>query len=179
MRKKKRGVFTARGWLAIGLILCAIAGACATADDVTPSTPPEWIGEVPPDGVLWGTGSARLQIESLALQAASTQARREIAEQLNVQAQTMVTEYVSEGETLIRETITREITSANLSGAVINAREQTADGTWWVRVSLPKADAMKVISAAVDRTAASSSDIEVQEALKMLNVQLEKDQELR
>ena len=176
---KKRGMFTGRGWLVIGLILCVLAGAAAcatadTADNYTPGSAPEWAGEVPPEGVLWGIGSAKLQIESLALQAASTQARREIAEQLNVRVQTMITEYAGEGGTLIRETITREISSADLSGSVINAREQTADGTWWVRVSLPKAEAIKTISAAVDRTAASFSEARAQEALKMLDAQLEK-----
>ena len=172
---KKRSMFTGRGRLVTGLILCVLAGAaaCATVEDIPPSQAPAWINEVPPENVLWGIGSAKLQIESLALQAASSQARREIAEQLNVQVQTMITRYVSEEGTLIRETLTREISNANLSGAVINAREQTADGTWWVRVSLPKAEAMKVISAAVDRTAASASETRAQEALKILNAQLE------
>ena len=192
---KRRSMFTGRGWLAIGFILCALAGAAAgiilyirvgssttgeseavappeaiALDDSIPSVVaiPEWINELPPEDAFWGIGNSKLEDESLALEAAVSDARWDIAAQFSMLIQSMVTEYISEEGTLIREIVTREaVTNIDLSGAVINAQERTADGTWWVRVSLQKADAMK----------ARNAELKTREALKMLDAELEKAQQ--
>ena len=137
---------------------------------------PEWIDELPPEDALWGFGYAKMEDESRALEAAISQAQWDVAAQLGAKFQSMISEYVSEEGTLIRESFTREISNADLSGAVINAQEQTADGTWWVRVSLPKVDAQKLKNDAIGSEAERLADLKAREALKMLDAKIEQAQ---
>jgi hypothetical protein len=166
---KKRDAFTVRGWLAAVCILCVIAGAAAAQE----SHAPEWINELPPEDAFWGIGSAKMEDESLALEAAVSKAQWDVAAQVGTELRQIISEHVSEEGNLIRESYTRETIKPIPFGAVINAQERTADGTWWVRVSLQKADAREFINDAIGSEAA---DLKAQEALKLLDALMEKDQ---
>ena len=112
-----------------------------------------------------------MENESLALQVAAAEARRDIAEQLSVLLQRMFIDYAPAEEPLSRERLTGEIIDTGLFGAVINARKRMPDGTWWVRVSLQRAEAVKAVSHIIESEAARFAGIKAQEALKMLDAE--------
>jgi hypothetical protein len=173
-------------WLIAAFIAALAAAGCgssapAAATAAPPPTAPDWVDELPPEDAFWGIGSAKLQNESLAQQAATSRARRAVAEQLSVLVQGMLTDYAREAGTLndstslqLVESVGRDVVSNQLSGAAPNARKRMPDGTWWVRVSLQKADAKKAAASAIDSEAARFADFKAGEALKMLDAQLDK-----
>lgn len=168
------------------LFIMACGSSPAPAPAPTPSSTvdpnvPEWLDELQPEDELWGIGSAKLQNDNLARQAAGSRARREIASQLSVQVQGMLTDYAREAGTLnnstslqLVESVGRELVNQNLSGAIPNAQKRTPDGTWWVRVALKKADASKLVNNAVENEVSRYADFKAQEALKLLDANLDK-----
>jgi hypothetical protein len=164
------------------IITAAVSGCASTPPPesaAAPASAPEWIDELPPEDAFWGIGTAKLQNESLAQQAATSRARRDVAGQLSVLVQGMLTDYTREAGTLndstsiqFIESVGRDLINANLSGASPNARKRMPDGTWWVRVALNKADAQKAITDVVDSESARFSSFKAQEALKMLDQKL-------
>jgi hypothetical protein len=173
-------------WLIVALIAAVVVEGCGSAPATTATaapalTAPDWADELPPEDAFWGIGIAKLQNESLAQQAATSRARRAVAEQLSVLVKGMLTDYAREAGTLsdstsiqLVESVGRDLVSNQLSGAAPNARKRMPDGTWWVRVSLPKADAKKAATSAIDSEAARFADFKAQEALKMMDAQLDK-----
>ena len=178
-------------WIITALIMALVVAGCGsapaatapvTAQEAALPTAPDWVDELPPEDALWGIGMAKLQNESLAQQAATSRARRAVAEQLSVLVQGMLTDYAREAGTIsdstsiqLVESVGRDVVSNSLSGAAPNARKRMPDGTWWIRVSLQKADAKKVAASAIDSEAARFADFKAQEALKMLDAQLDKN----
>ena len=172
-------------WIIAAFIAALVVAACGSSAPAAAAAPPldapDWIDELPPEDAFWGIGIAKLQNESLAQQAATSRARRAVAEQLSVLVQGMLTDYAREAGTLsdstsiqFVESVGRDVVNTPLSGAVPNARKRMPDGTWWVRVALQKADAKKVATSAIDSEAARFADFKAQEALKMLDAQLDK-----
>jgi hypothetical protein len=158
----------------------APAPASASAPSYDPNLP-EWFDDLMPEDELWAIGSARLQNDNLARQAAASRARRELATMISVQAQSMLTDYAREAGTLnnstslqLVENVGRDLVNQNLSGAVPNKQTRTPDGTWWVRVALKKADANKLVNNVVENDASRYADFKAQEALKMLDANLDK-----
>jgi hypothetical protein len=145
-------------------------------------TPP-WFADIPPEDAFWGIGFIKMTNPTLAMQTATQLAQRDVAQQLGTLVQGMLTNYAREAGTLsnpssIRavEDITKSVVNTNLSGALPNARVQTADGTWWVRVSLQKADAKRAVNDVVESEAARFADFKAHEALKMLDAEVNKTQ---
>jgi hypothetical protein len=165
---------------AIGAVLLAGCGSTpASPPPPPPLNAPEWVEELPPEDAFWGIGIARLQNESLAQQTATSRARRDVAGQLQILVQGMLTDYAREAGTVndstsiqFIESVGRDLVNATLAGAAPNARKRMPDGTWWVRVSIAKADAKKVVNDVIDNEAARFAEFKAQEALKMLDQQL-------
>ena len=192
-------------WIIAALIAALVVAACgsapvasapapapapAPAQEAPPPPPPSraiprpsWFNDVTPADVLWGIGFINLDDPTLAMQTATQLAQRDVATQLSVLVQSLLTNYARTAGTQNQssslraiEGITKSVVNTNLSGAVPNARMQTDDGTWWVRVSLRKADALKAINDTVDSEAARYADFKAQEALKMLDTEVSKMQ---
>jgi len=149
-----------------------------------PSGTPDWYEDMPPADAFWGVGSARLEDESQSQQLATFRARRDVAEQLSSIVQGMLIDYYRQAGALDKpnttafiENISKGLVNANLVGAVPNARKRMDNGTYWVRVSLMKADAKKVITDTYDSEAARFSEFKAREALKELDFNLNKYQE--
>jgi hypothetical protein len=168
--------------LIMAAIISGLVLGCASPPPPVAAPPmdaPEWVDELPPEDAFWGIGIAKLQNEGLAQQTANSRARRDVAGQLSVLVQGMLTDYAREAGTLndstsiqFIESVGRDLINANLSGAAPNARKRMPDGTWWVRVALNKADAQKAVNDVVDNEAARFADFKAQEALKMLDQKL-------
>ncbi|MDR2717646.1 MAG: LPP20 family lipoprotein [Treponema sp.] len=148
-----------------------------------PSGTPDWFEDMPPDDAFWGIGRAKLEDESQSLQVATFRARRDVAEQLSTVVQGMLIDHYRQAGTLDKpnttafiENIGRGLVNANLVGAAPNTRKRMDDGAYWVRVSLKKADAKKVITDTYDSEAARFAEFKAREALKMLDFELNKYQ---
>ncbi|MDR2803700.1 MAG: LPP20 family lipoprotein [Treponema sp.] len=135
------------------------------------------------DTEIYGIGSAKLKNQDLARRAAETRARRSIANNLSIQVQGMVSDYSREAGTLENdaslqfvEDVGREITNAKLNGVKIVRREQTKDGTWWVLASYSKSNAKDELTNVIENEAPRYAEFKAQEALKMLDAQLDKQQ---
>ena len=164
--------------LAAVLMAATLLGSCATQRNV-----PEWVDQLPPQNELWGIGYVKLQNESLARDAAISRARRSVAEQLGVLVQGMLTDYARESGTLQNtasiqsiERVTQDIVNTNLSGATPNVQKRMDDGTWWVRVSLIKSDAQKVIDDIFTTEASRYADFRASEATRMMQQRIAETQ---
>ena len=147
----------------------------------TNTNAPNWLNDLPKDGEYWGIGFAKLQNESLAMRTATSRARRDVAERISVQVQGLLIDYANESGTLNNarsiqkiETIGKDLVDLTLSGASPNARTQMGDGTWWIRVALPKEDALRDINRIVNNEMADYAEFKADQALKMLNSEIEK-----
>jgi hypothetical protein len=166
------------------------AASCASKPSSTigignqSSSIPDFI-ENPPESntEIYGFGSAKLHNEELARQTAEARARRAIANNLSIQVQGMLTDYSREAGTLtdsssiqLIENVGREITDVKLSGVKIIKRERSKDGTWWALASYPKDAAKDEIANVLEHEASRYAEFKAQEALKMLDAQLDKKQ---
>jgi len=70
------------------------------------------------------------------------------------------------------ENIENNIVNMNLSGAVVNAREQTSDGTWWVRVAVKKAEVSRQVNSIVSNEMADFAEFRADQALRRLEAEL-------
>ena len=172
------------GVLFAALMIAALVMGCGS-QSAAKTNAPEWADDLPPEDAIWGIGIAKLQNQSLGLETATTRAQRDVARQLSVLVQGMLTDYAREAGTLNNsssiqfiESVGRNLVNANLSGATPNARKLMPDGTWWVRVSLKKADAKKVINDTYDNEAARYAEFKAGEALKMMDANLAKFQSM-
>jgi hypothetical protein len=133
------------------------------------------------DTEIYGFGSARLNNQELARQTAESRARRSIADNLSVQVQGMLTDYSREAGTLkesgslqLIENVGRQTTNMKLNNVKILKRERSKDGTWWVLASYSKDAAKEELSNIIENEASRYADFKAQEALKMLDAQLDK-----
>jgi len=169
--------------MAVALMGCGSSPASTqtVTQPVAPLTRPSWLNEDPPEDVLWGIGIAKLQNDSLAQRTATARARRDVAEQLKVLVQGMLIDYAREAGTLNNsssiqfvEDIGKSIVNQELSGASPNKRESMPDGTWYVRVSIRKSDAKKIITDVYDNEAARYTEFKAREGIRMLDAELNK-----
>jgi hypothetical protein len=118
---------------------------------------------------------------------AETRARAGIARQLNAKVEDMVTDYSRDAGTVgsqtalsLQEVVTRQVTSMQLNGTRPLQRWKAPDGTYWFLLSYSKADAQKVLSelinSTVDSEAARYAEFKTDEALRMLDAQLAKNE---
>jgi hypothetical protein len=118
---------------------------------------------------------------------ADSGARQDLARQLQTLAQGMVTDYAREAGGInntaamqFQETVSRQIAQANLQGAVRDVSWTTPDGkTLWTRLKMSKADAARTTAneaeKAIESEAARYAEFKAMDALKMMDMQLEKN----
>jgi len=105
---------------------------------------PSWAMNVPTQqGYLYGVGSAQKQNPQLARTAAIGLARDEIARALELKVSSMFKNFMSEsgvGENAqaleFTESVTKQVASTTLNGAIVKEVEMTSDGRMWALVEL-------------------------------------------
>jgi len=137
---------------------------------------PVWFSESPPEDAIYGIGIAKLTNASLALETATTRAQRDAARQVSAVVQGMLVDYANESglaqnprSMISIENIGRNLTNMNLSGAPVDKRDQGADGTWYVRIVLKKADISRQAAAVVDTEMADYAEYRRERATELLN----------
>jgi hypothetical protein len=169
----------------MALIGCVSSGSKTTV--MNASSMPPWFDEQPPAGMLWGIGVADNAQIQMRLKVADARAKTDITRQLNTLVQDMLVDYARDAGSIdsptalqFQESVTRQISRANLQGAVKDVSWISPDGkTYWVRVKISKADAARAasdsISTAVDSEAARYAEFKAMDAIKMLETQLDKN----
>jgi hypothetical protein len=170
--------------LMAALVFMGCASKPATVSD--PDMPP-WINEQPPEGILWGIGVSSNTQQNMRLTMADSAARQDLARQLQVLAQGMVTDYAREAGGIdntaamqFQESVSRQIAQANLQGAVRDLVWTTSDKkTLWMRLKLSKEDAARTAAEqtqkAIESEAARYAEFKAMDALKMMDQQIEKN----
>jgi hypothetical protein len=169
------------------VLVCFLAALALGCKSVPPDTRvndpnvPEWLNEFPPEDILWGIGSAKQSTDTMSMTMAEARARQNIAYQLSVEVQGMITDYARDAGTInnqtslaLAESVNRQITDAKLTGAVPITRWRAPNGAWWFRVQLKKSDAAQVAADIIDSEAARYSEFKAMEALKLMDAQLAK-----
>ena len=109
-----------------------------------------------PADVLVGVGSARVGAAGLgqARTIAAGRARAEISRQLNSMVRDMMTDFVASSEVSpkdavsYQETITMQLSKADLTGSSIIEQDQDGDNNYWVVVTMGKTSVAKEINQA-------------------------------
>jgi hypothetical protein len=174
-----------------GLFLCLTALAAAglvvscgsTRQRIDDPGIPDWINDFAPEDSIWGIGSAKQSSEQMSMNTAEARARTAIARELNTKVEAMFTDYMRDAGTAgsqtalsLQEDVTRQVTSMQLNGAHPIKRWKAPDNTWWYLVEYKKSDAQAALKNVIDNEAARYAEFKADEALKMLDVQLAKNE---
>jgi len=165
--------------LIVMVAIVAITGCrTAPAPAQAQGNVPAWISEMPPEDAVWGIGTARLQNENLAMTTATSRATTAAARQIGTLVQGMLTDYANESglaenprSMIAIENIERSVVNMTITSTV-NMRERMPDGTWWIRVSVRKADALGQVDSIVNNEMADFAEFRAERALQQLDFQL-------
>jgi hypothetical protein len=167
-------------FMAAALMNCGGAPAPQRIED---PNMPEWINDFAPEDVLWGIGTAKQSSDSMSMTTAEARARTGLARQLNTKVEAMFTDYMRDAGTVgsqtalsLQEDVSRQITSLQLNGARPIKRWKAPDGTWWYLVEYRISDAKAAISSVFDSEAAQFAEFKADDALRMLDAQLAKNE---
>jgi len=142
---------------------------------------PSFVANPPVDAnYIFGVGSARLASTQQSLQTADARSRTDIAFKLDVEVQAMITDYQRTSGTVTNqaaglefvESVSRQLTAANLRGVEVVSREQTADGAYWALARISKSDAAKAAAEVLETEASRYAEFKAMDALRMMEMQL-------
>jgi hypothetical protein len=158
--------------------------ACASNSVATPASDlPPWLNDFPPEDAIWGIGSAKQSSPTMSMTTAEARARVAIARQLSTKVQAMFTDYnldagnvSSQANASLQEDVSRQITNMDVTGARPIQRWQAKDGTWWYLVEMKKSDARNQVASILGNEQAAFAQFKAQQALQMMDAQLDKNE---
>jgi hypothetical protein len=134
-------------------------------------------------GFGFDVGAAKQSSEQMSMTVAEARARTGIARQLTIQVEAMLTDYMRDAGTVgsqtalsLQEDVSRQITSLQLNGARPLKRWKAPDATWWYLVEYKVSDAKAAISDVFNSEAAQFAEFKADEALRLLDAQLAKNE---
>ena len=172
--------------LVVMIALFAVSCASAPPAPVEPkkSNLPDFVLNPPmATDAIYGVGYAKQSTMALSIKVAETNARADIASQIETTIQEAITAYaqeagVDENTQLISfvETITRQITDTTLSGATPKSRVPMDDGGVWVLMVYSKnalVDSFEEVAAEFERNEdAAFAEFKAAQAIEKLDYQL-------
>jgi hypothetical protein len=187
MKKLMKGVSTVAVLALLALMVGCGSAPQATSSAAAPaaqdSSLPAWIDELPPEDVLWGIGAAKNSSISMSRTTARNRAVVDIARQIDSRVKAMFTDYNRDAGTTgsqanlsLQEDVTRTLTDVDLSGTETSANWTAPDGTYWIRVSYPKANLLKTAAQIFDSEAAQYAEFKADQALEIMNHELERSE---
>lgn len=173
----------------LGILFIAVATllsmSCLTTTEPAKSGLPDFVLNPPmATDAIYGVGYAKKASPALSMKVAETNARADIAAQIETTIQAAMTDYVQEAgvdgnsQTIeFTESITRQITDTTLSGATPQQRVPMDDGGFWVLMVYSKeslVESFDEVAKSFERNDdAAFAEFKAADALKMLNSQLE------
>ena len=155
--------------------------ACKSTDQPKVGGLPDFVMYPPTaDDVFYGVGYGKQSTFQMSRTIAMTNARADIARQISTTIQAAVISYAQEAgvdggnQTIaFAESITREITNAELNGATPIRFEQDDEGGVWTLISYPKENFKKAAQNSFARNEdAAFAEFKADQAMKMLDAQL-------
>ncbi len=162
------------------LVSISLFAAGKTETEKVEGNLPEFVLNPPKaENAIYGVGYAKLARVDQSLTTAKARARADIARQIGVQVESVLTDYFQQSGTVessqaieFAEGITREIVNRKLGATVNEKTEQDKDGGIWVLVSFSKDDALnafeEVANSFVRSEEAAYSEFKAREATAML-----------
>ncbi|MDR2481237.1 MAG: LPP20 family lipoprotein [Spirochaetaceae bacterium] len=133
--------------------MALLAAGCSSNPAAIKGDVPSFVRKPPKDKEnFYGLGSAKMGDINMSLTMAQNRARVSIAQQISSQAKSMIDDYSAqvEGDPKTAEkfaqSVARTLSEAKLTNTEIVEQVQTKDGTWWVLISMKKADVNKELS---------------------------------
>ena len=176
----------------IGLLLAVgaavVLSACASKDVGATAGPPErrdlpdfFLNPPGPEDQYVGLGMAKLEDDNLSRTTALARGRADIAAQVSVVVESMLTDYAQESGTdgntqtlSFVERVTKEIANIELLGATTQEQYPANDGTGYVMVFFPKAAMLDEVQQVFNRNEdAAFAEFKAQQALERLNSELD------
>ena len=164
-------------------ITALVAGCGASGSSQTKvGIAPDWVNDDPPEDGFCGIGFAKTMDPSLGYQTAVFRARRDIAAQISAAVTAMLRDYSREAGTINNpaavksiESVGMELIDRDLTNARVVKRQQTSDGSWWVKVELGTRAAAKIANdSVVDNEAARFAEWKHADAEKRMEYELQK-----
>jgi len=167
------------------IVLVALLSVSCLTTKVDISDLPDFVLNPPlATDAIYGVGYGKKSTPALSMKVAETNARADIAAQIETTIQAALTDYVQEAgvddntQTItFTESITRQITDTTLSGATPQKRVPMDDGSFWVLMVYSKQQlisSFEEVTKSFERNEdAAFAEFKADEALKMLNSQLE------
>jgi len=167
--------------LTIALVLVSVLLVFSCASGKVAGLPDFVLNPPIADDVIYGVGYGHQSKPSMSKTVAETNARADIARQIETTIQASVTDYAQEAGVddntqviSFVETITREITDTKLAGAKTVKIEQDDEGGFWVLMQLDKAQMVLAAEKAFERNEdAAFAEFKADQALAKLDYQLE------
>lgn len=127
-----------------------------------------------------GLGLANLNDTNLSRRTALARARADIATQVSVSVESMLTDYAQQAGTgndtqvvSFVEQITKEVADIELQGAVTKEQYAASDGTWYAMVYFPKDALIEDVSEVFERSeGAAFAEFQAAQALERLNAEV-------
>lgn len=171
----------------LALIAAMVMSGCASKEEEAENPPerkdlPDFFLNPPnPEDMYVGLGMAKLQDDSLSRKTALARARQDIAAQVSVRVESMLTDYAQEAgadgnaQTLtFVESVSKEVTQLELNGARPEKQYAANDGTWYAMVYFPKAALLEEVGEVFARNEdAAFAEFKAQQALERLDMELE------
>jgi type IV pilus biogenesis protein CpaD/CtpE len=169
--------------LSIALMVIAVVLLAASCASTPANQTPPWLNDFPPEDALWGIGAAKQSSLQMSRTTAEARARTSVARQLNTKVDAMFTDYMRDAGTVdnqtalsLQEDVSRQITSMQLNGARPTQQWQAPDGTFWIRVEYKISDAKTALTSVFTSEEASYAEFKTEEALRLLDAQLAKQE---
>ena len=166
----------------LGLFLVV---SCSTSDtSVDTKDMPEWFMNVPiAEDAFYATGMYQSKNLSMAITAATAQARDEIARQVSVKVSNAVKSYAQEagvdGDTQVInfiETVSKQIADTTLKGSKVVEKYYAKDGTVYVMVMYETSALQETAMSEFQRNeSAAFAEFKAAEAMKWLDKELEEE----
>ncbi|MDR2078180.1 MAG: LPP20 family lipoprotein [Treponema sp.] len=177
----KKGLCVCFMALAVTMLALNCKGA-PSAHVQDPNSPP-WLSDFPPDGIIWGIGSAKQSSDEFSRTTAEVRARTSVARQIGAKVDAMFTDYMRDAGTVdspaalsLQESVSRQVTSLQINGARPIRRWKAPDGTWWYMVEYNAADAKTALAPVFTSEEARYAEFKAEEALRMMDAQLSKNE---
>ncbi|MBN2509961.1 MAG: LPP20 family lipoprotein [Spirochaetales bacterium] len=166
------------------VMLSVFAVSCASKDEVDTKDMPEWFLNVPvAEDAYYASGMYKSQNPQMAITAATSQARDEIARQVSLEVSNAVKSYAQEagvdGDSQVInfiETVSKQIADTTLVGSKVIEKHLSKDGTVYVLVMYEKS-ALKdsALSEFQRNESAAFAEFKAAEAMKWLDKELESE----
>lgn len=163
------------------VVIASLFFSCGTSSPKVNTDLPDFVSNPPiSDTHLYGVGYGKQGNDSLSITIAKTNARADIARQINTVIQASVTDYAQEAGvddntqvTNFVEVITREITDEKISGAKQKSMEKVKDGGFWVLLEYSISEVKEVAAESFKRNEdAAFAEFKATQALEKLDYQL-------